>query len=118
MYNVFLSILVILLTTYAQLMLRMRLHSKVSNSLALEYYINIITDVWLLSSVAAFLLSFICWSFALANNINVTKTYPIVSALTIFFVALSNFIIFQDKFEVSNIIGGLLIICGIFLLLK
>lgn len=122
MNNFFLAVLVILLTTYSQLILRLRFHNKMALSsvrdLNFSYFLSIFTDVWVCSSIVAFSLSFVCWALALSNNINVTKTYPIVTVLTIFFVSLSNLVFFQDKINAPNIIGAILIFLGIFLLLR
>ena len=120
--NTFLPLFVILLTTYSQLILRLRLHNKpISLSLQninINSLLGTFTDFWILSSIGSFLLSFICWSLVLSSNLNATKMYPIVASLTIFLVSLLNFIIFRDKINPSNIVGGVFIILGVCLLLK
>jgi multidrug transporter EmrE-like cation transporter len=119
MYNILLPLLVILFTTYSQLVLRVRLQNQSPGlsvqNINLGYFINLFTDVWLCSAIVAFFLSFVFWTLALSGNLNVTKAYPIVSSLTIFLVSFSNYLFFQDKMNLINLVGGVFI--GIFLLL-
>jgi len=121
MYNIILPLLVILFTTYSQLVLRVRLQNQSPEfsmqNISLEYFINLFTDVWLCSAIVAFFLSFVFWALALSGNLNVTKAYPIVVSLTIFSVSIFNYFLFQDKISMINLMGGIFICVGIFLLL-
>jgi multidrug transporter EmrE-like cation transporter len=119
--NFILALLVIVLTTYSQIALRFSLN-KLSDttekfSINFEFIGKILTNFLLLSSVFAFSLSFICWSVALVNKINVSRAYPIVSSLTIFFVWIINVFIFKDDVSIVHVFGALFVISGIFLLL-
>lgn len=124
LYNniIVLSFLVIFLTTYSQLLLRIRINKLAEflsfETINFESFFILSTDFGIISSLLAFFLSFICWSVAISNNLNVAKAYPIVSSLVILLVFFGNFLFFQDKLTPLNIFGGLFIVCGIFLLLK
>lgn len=120
--NFLLTSLVIFFTSYSQLILRSRLlhYSKFfsAEKIGISFLCTLATDIWIISSVVAFVLSFVCWSFALLNNINATKVYPILSSIVICSVFFGNYLIFQDKVSFINLFGGVTIIIGIFLLLK
>jgi multidrug transporter EmrE-like cation transporter len=120
--NLILSILVIFFTTYSQIILRMRIKPS-DDSFAIypisyKSLIFLSTDVFIVSSIVSFMASFLCWSVALSNNINATKVYPIVASLTILCVSLANVCFFQDKININNIFGILLIIFGIIFVLR
>ncbi len=122
LYNNFiLTFLVVALTTYSQLILRMRVTSMSQiytfEKFNLKSLLIIGTDLWIISAIGAFGLSFVCWGFALSGNLNVTKTYPVVCSCTILLVSLLNFLFFGDKINFNNILGGGFIIVGIFLLI-
>ena len=120
--NIALSLFVILLTAYSQLILRFRM-TTLDTSFSFEninfsLLYELATDFWLLSSIVAFLASFVCWSFALSNNSQMTRHYPIIVSISIFFVSFLNYLIFQDEMTFYNILGVALLFVGIFLLLK
>ena len=112
--------LVIFFTVYSQFVLRMRLQSvdlsfKNLNS---KLILTLCTDFWIFSSIVSLFMSFVFWSVVLSSNINVTKTYPIVTGLTIFFVSLLNVLFFNDKIGLSNVFGACMLLTGIYLILK
>jgi multidrug transporter EmrE-like cation transporter len=120
MNYIVLSCLVIFLTMYSQIVLRLQLQNGLPNiSITnVNFYLSLITNFWLLSAIIAFILSFFCWSLVLTHNVNVTKIYPIVTSSTILLVSLGNFLIFHDNIHSVNVLGGMFILLGIFLLLR
>jgi len=119
MSTIILSLLVVLCTTYAQLMLRIRLHSVSDASLlSLDYWMLLLSDAWVWSAGIAFGLGFACWSVVIASSANIAKIYPVTTSLTLLTVSLINVMIFEDKLSLTNLVGGVFIILGIFLLLN
>lgn len=119
MYNIILPSSVVILTIYAHLVLRLRLNKGgVVSCLQNKSFIYAFTDFWVCSSIAAFFLSYVCWSLVVADNTNVAKIYPVVTSTTVLFVSFANFLVFQDRLTFINMLGGVFILLGIFLLLK
>lgn len=120
--NILLLSSVIFLTTYSQIILRMRVN-EISHLFSNNYrnfhtLFIIATDFWLISALLAFFLSFFCWSAVLVSDFNITKIYPVIASLIILSVSLANFIFFQDEINLVNILGGFLILLGIILILR
>jgi multidrug transporter EmrE-like cation transporter len=120
LYNA-LTILVVTLTIYAQVILRYRINTGVSDEVSKFSFMNLynlFTDFWIFTALSAFFLSFVCWSYVLSSDLNITKIYPVVYSSTILLVCLANFFIFNDPFKLVNFCGILVVIVGIFLILK
>ncbi len=120
MNTILFSTLTVFLTTYAQFVLRIRLRDNpISGSLfSIEYILYMLSDLWILSCAGAFGLAFACWSMVIANSANVGKIYFVTTSATLLIISLLSVIVFHDKFSMINILGGALVICGIFLLLN
>jgi len=112
--------LVVFFTTYSQIALRMRLKSTDLSLQNLNYklILTLITDFWICSAIIALLMSFVSWSIVLSSDLNTAKTYPIVTSLTILIVSFLNIIFFQDKISLGNVLGGCMLLGGIYLILR
>ena len=120
MNNIILATMVVIFTIYSQVVLRMRLSSKplTASLFNIDYWLDLITDFWILSCAASFALSFACWSLVVASSANVAKIYPVTTSLTLVLITILNIILFNDRFNMTNLLGGGLIVLGIFLLLN
>lgn len=74
-------------------------------------------NIWLLGSILLFLISFFLYLFVL-TRLQLNIAYPILVSAGIVLIAVASWFFFRESLSLSQILGIVAIIFGIFLLLK
>ena len=105
----------IVLTVYAQLILKwqMSLLTAVPADLAGKalFYLQLVLRPWILTTVVAAFLAFLCWATAL-QHFELSYAYPYMGASFVLVLWLS-FMLFHEPLTVPKVAGTLLIVAGI-----
>ena len=88
---------------------------KFSLSSIFELIIGIFQNKWLFTGMTLFVISFFFYIFTL-SKVQLSFAYPIMVSAGMVLVLIGSWIFFGEQLSLSNIIGILLIILGIFLL--
>ena len=88
---------------------------KFSLSSIFELIIGIFQNKWLFTGMTLFVISFFFYIFTL-SKVQLSFAYPIMVSTGMVLVLIGSWIFFGEQLSLSNIIGILLIILGIFLL--
>jgi len=105
----------VLFTVYGQMVLKWRV-TKVGAlpavfSHKIFFLLSVIWDPWVLSSIVAGFLAFLCWMAAL-TEFELSYAYPFMS-LSFLLVLVFSTILLQEPLTVSKVVGVGLIVAGI-----
>jgi drug/metabolite transporter (DMT)-like permease len=105
----------VLFTVYGQIVLKWRV-AKVGAlpgvfSHKIFFLLSVIWDPWVLSSIVAGFLAFLCWMAAL-TEFELSYAYPFMS-LSFLLVLVFSTILLQEPLTVSKVVGVGLIVAGI-----
>ena len=105
----------ILFTVYGQIVLKWQVvRAGVLPAAFLEklvFLISLIWNPWILSSIAAGFLAFLCWMAAM-TKFELSYAYPLMS-LSFLLVLILSAILFHEPLTVSKVVGVGLIVAGI-----
>ena len=78
---------------------------------------QVISSAWLLSGMVLFGFSFLLW-VVIISKVQLNIIYPIVIGLEVSLVAIGSWLIFKEFLNVWQVIGIVVILLGIFLIMK
>lgn len=111
----------ILATASAQLLLKKGMlatgHLEFSPANLLNLFLQIFSNIYLLSGLVLFGLSFFSWLFIL-SKLRLSLAYPIITSLNFCLVIIGSWFFFKEQISFLQILGIGFIISGIFFLLK
>lgn len=88
---------------------------KLSLSSFFDLILGIFQNKWLFTGMALFVISFFFYIFTL-SKVQLSFAYPVMVSVGMILVIIGSWIFLGERLSLSNIIGILLIILGIFLL--
>lgn len=83
-------------------------------SLLPDLFFRAIQNIWLITGLVSFGLSFAVWILIL-SKIQLNIAYPIITALNFSFITVSSVFLFKENISQLQIIGIAIILLGIFL---
>jgi drug/metabolite transporter (DMT)-like permease len=105
----------VLFTVYGQIVLKWRVAKAGALpavfSHKIFFLLSMIWDPWVLSSIVAGFLAFLCWMAAI-TEFELSYAYPFMS-LSFLLVLILSAILFQESLTVSKVVGVGLVVAGI-----
>jgi drug/metabolite transporter (DMT)-like permease len=109
--------LTVTLTVYGQLIIKWQVNrlGTLTGSAGdgVRFFTDLLTNPWVLSSLAAALIAGLAWMAAL-SHLNLSRAYPFVSASFVLVLVLS-VIVFKEHVSLAQVAGALLIVAGLIL---
>jgi len=111
----------ICITVSAQLLIKRGVLSLGDLDFSISNVFNLIPkiaqNIWLLSGLFLFAVSFFLWLFII-SRLKLSIAYPISTSLSFCFIILASWFIFKEQLLPIQILGIIIIIVGIFLVAK
>lgn len=105
----------ILLTVFGQLILKWQVSKAGSfpkgSTEQMKFFLRLILNPWIMSSLAAAFLAFLCWAFVM-SKFELSRAYPFTS-LAFLLVLLLSGALFGESITLPKLFGTALIVAGI-----